>query len=572
MRIVATRLAAAARVHAKTNRQSAVAFQQAVLFRFASTEASPKTVAVAEQIKAAPVSAGTGVPVHAPTVSTSSSLTALGDAVDALSGYVISHPAPVVAGFISALAGVKTLVYYMQGHHAHAEASKLLAEAKRIYLAPQDAENIPVLHRVAQRGDVVQLKEVLDNLRAIAKLSKSSISDIVNTPYKGKTPLCLAASAGKKEAVQLLMHSGASITTVDMNGETALFRAVIHGHYAVVQLLLDRDRATYNTSLKLVSMVNNMGYTPLLVAIFSRQLGIARLILRYDAPLKPNHDGLDPYQAAMRSGIREFRAFAKEGLLPRLPDDYKKPFKVCLAHGETNEAGRGPLYYATLSGDLTKVESCLEAGESMLAQGKFGGIYPLALAAQACNPEMLTLFHTYFCEADQERIQHLKGLSPVHLVLRGVPGKQRITSLKLLIEVFGFDPDIPSNSGARPLHRAAEQGDIEVVQVLLDTQKVNINAQDCRGNTPLHCAARTNQSHVVKLLLQQGALPQYKHHEFRTAEEVALILGHVETVDVFEKWAKWTATEQYAMSFWGNALAHEIAEPTCTDTGPKNTL
>jgi len=51
MRIVATRLAAAARVHAKTNRQSAVAFQQAVLFRFASTEASPKTVAVAERIK-----------------------------------------------------------------------------------------------------------------------------------------------------------------------------------------------------------------------------------------------------------------------------------------------------------------------------------------------------------------------------------------------------------------------------------------------------------------------------------------------------------------------------------------
>ena len=61
-----------------------------------------------------------------------------------------------------------------------------------------------------------------------------------------------------------------------------------------------------------------------------------------------------------------------------------------------------------------------------------------------------------------------------------------------------------------PLHSAALQGDIEIVQVLLDC-KLDVNAKLGDGQTPLHFALRSwapNYFETIRLLLEKGADPR----------------------------------------------------------------
>ena len=114
------------------------------------------------------------------------------------------------------------------------------------------------------------------------------------------------------------------------------------------------------------------------------------------------------------------------------------------------------------------------------------------------------LFLPYFEDKHRKAIQKTTGLSPVHIVLRAKQSENRLLSLKTLVEDFKFYPDCGSNSGVRPLQRAIEQGDIEVVEFLLETGKVNINSQDCRGNTPLHYAVKHGYEKIVTCLLDHN--------------------------------------------------------------------
>ena len=70
-----------------------------------------------------------------------------------------------------------------------------------------------------------------------------------------------------------------------------------------------------------------------------------------------------------------------------------------------------------------------------------------------------------------------------------------------------------------PLHCAAEEGHVEIVNLLLEKGvDVDIGANGvlitddgasarvrCSGGTPLHCAAKRGQVEVAKILLARGA-------------------------------------------------------------------
>ncbi len=56
------------------------------------------------------------------------------------------------------------------------------------------------------------------------------------------------------------------------------------------------------------------------------------------------------------------------------------------------------------------------------------------------------------------------------------------------------------------LHSAALRGDLETARNLLDAG-ADVNEQDGRGRTPLHCAADANSPEMIQLLLERGADP-----------------------------------------------------------------
>ena len=61
-----------------------------------------------------------------------------------------------------------------------------------------------------------------------------------------------------------------------------------------------------------------------------------------------------------------------------------------------------------------------------------------------------------------------------------------------------------NDEGKTPLHVAAQKGDLEIVNLLLNLE-VDINAQDSEGNTPLHVAAQYGHHNTSEALIKKGA-------------------------------------------------------------------
>jgi ankyrin repeat protein len=70
------------------------------------------------------------------------------------------------------------------------------------------------------------------------------------------------------------------------------------------------------------------------------------------------------------------------------------------------------------------------------------------------------------------------------------------------------------------LHLAANNGKTDAIQMLLDAG-ANVNAQNERGETPLHSAAGMNFSRSVQVLLKGGADPTIPNYQKQLPEDVA---------------------------------------------------
>jgi ankyrin repeat protein len=82
--------------------------------------------------------------------------------------------------------------------------------------------------------------------------------------------------------------------------------------------------------------------------------------------------------------------------------------------------------------------------------------------------------------------------------------------------------------GVTPLHRAAQQGRIDVVRLLL-ASGADVNAQDKYGNTPLHESALFGHKDVVALLLASKADVNALNKNGETPLHRAAMTGHNET-------------------------------------------
>jgi len=86
-----------------------------------------------------------------------------------------------------------------------------------------------------------------------------------------------------------------------------------------------------------------------------------------------------------------------------------------------------------------------------------------------------------------------------------IPAKNGFTELvKLLLDTEKVDVNFKDPGGRTPLSWAAHAGSEAVVKLLLETHGVEIDVRDSDGQSPLWCAASTGSEAVVKLLLETG--------------------------------------------------------------------
>ncbi|KAB8079278.1 ankyrin repeat-containing domain protein [Aspergillus leporis] len=81
-------------------------------------------------------------------------------------------------------------------------------------------------------------------------------------------------------------------------------------------------------------------------------------------------------------------------------------------------------------------------------------------------------------------------------------GPERVVALLLQ---RGVNVNVRNSRGQTPLHIAAQNGQLDVVRLLLASQQIDVNARDQQGSTPLHLASEKGHVEVVQLLVAHGA-------------------------------------------------------------------
>ena len=83
------------------------------------------------------------------------------------------------------------------------------------------------------------------------------------------------------------------------------------------------------------------------------------------------------------------------------------------------------------------------------------------------------------------------------------------------------------------LIKFSEDGNFKEVQASLESLpiEINIDAQDDNGLTPLMCATRNGHLNVVQYLIKEGANPNIKNNEGKTALDLAEENRHEEVAE-----------------------------------------
>lgn len=118
--------------------------------------------------------------------------------------------------------------------------------------------------------------------------------------------LFIAAEQGNVDAVDRLIAAGAAIYAQNSDGETPLFKAVLHEHPAVVEKLIAAHAD--------VDVQDNGGYTPLILAARNGNVTIINQLLKADA----NTNLTAHYQAdddALVAAIKEGKLDAVKALI-----------------------------------------------------------------------------------------------------------------------------------------------------------------------------------------------------------------------------------------------------------------
>lgn len=387
-----------------------------------------------------------------------------------------------------------------------------------------------------------------------------------------KTPLEIAVNNRDEAMVQFLLNNRA-----DPNIGNPLYNAVYRGDEVIVDLLL--NHGAY------VNKRNDDSNTPLHFAVSSEQVNVVRLLLKNGARvLKKDRYGytvksknseieqlLNDYKEAELSPLHEA---AKNGSVDELNCLLSEP-QVSI--DSQNKSGKTALIFAAGRGHVEVVNMLISAGADVnIRDNKGNTALHRAVMKHHWDVAHILLMHPSI-DVDQ---QNCRGLTPLHFAAMYRGRGHEI--MQLLID-HGADVAKVDRDGQLPLHCAVRtQPNPETVQLLLGRKiavnkkdkgllntlscaassvgrsvsrlcfsgfgkdgsarlnraetarialedvssdiKINefcIDPRDCKGQTPLHIAAKGYNGAVISLLLQYGTDAHKKDFDGQTPLQLA---------------------------------------------------
>jgi len=247
---------------------------------------------------------------------------------------------------------------------------------------------------------------------------------------------------------------------------------------------------------------DNFEQTPLHIAALAGSVDVVLLLLDWQAkPRVREGSGLTPLHAicGQRRTTRKVREVVDRFL------------EAGAALDATDREGRSPLHFAARSGCVEALKALLPEARQLgrranLLASDASGMLPFHVAAKYCtlHAAKMILASASTDIPSMIEVRDQTGKTPLHHTVNGayVKVSDRLEFVKFLLE-SRVDVNARDEDGMTPLHCCKDQ---EVVKVLLKNG-ANIHARDNLGRKPLHCAL---DPEVIQELLEAYGKDKYR--------------------------------------------------------------
>ena len=291
-------------------------------------------------------------------------------------------------------------------------------------------------------------------------------------------------------------HSAVRLLGRDEQGRTALHIACsFDSFYTIVDCLI-----VFGAD---IDEPDNNGYAPLHVAVFSKSIKIAQLLIDRKANVNVlvQHS---PLYFALGDGSE----YLAEYLIGNLAD----PLRV-------DNLGRTALHIAVLNNAYKMVELLLNYVNVNHPDDE--GNSPLCMAVNINSLEMTELLLHYDANPN-----HIEEMRPIFLAIAN-----QSVDMVFLLKRYGADVTLTGLKGGTALHQAASiwpqsENLMKIIDWLI-TEKVDCNATDVHGHSALHVATLNQAENVVERLLKSSKIDlELKNNEKKmTALHMAAFNG-----------------------------------------------
>lgn len=371
-------------------------------------------------------------------------------------------------------------------HNDKKEQSWILTESG-ICPLHTDAKKWNALHYAALFKGSVEL---------LTKLIKIGC-DQNGVTHEGMTPLHHAVISGRIDAVQILVELKADFNKTDENGLTALHYAAYQGHWEIVKILLGAgSRPNKKTNSKV---------TPLhFAAKHDRYLVVKELLKCYvDVNALTMQSNTPLHYAACNGNAEMVDILLKNGADLNIP----------------NKDNDLPVHLACIRGAIDVVKLLCLNGSNMDCRNK-NNMLPLHNAILSSNEELVRFLLRKFKLNIDDDLYHVTLRSGNVNIIKFIIDKTNKTMLKNevfwykiigysgsleVVELFASHVQPPTSAISSLVVYAIHLGYCDIARYLLEYVNTWHEHFDGQGNTALYYAINTNDTELVRLLIEKGS-------------------------------------------------------------------